>query len=227
MILLNKLFPYACLLCRKTSNTALCSECVKELPWLGSACPICAAPLATDAICGQCQLRKPLFDRTICLARYQLPVSYLIKQFKFHQGLAYGRACSQLLTAKLQEYYRHHTLPEVIIPIPLAKARLRQRGFNQAVELAKPIGKQLHIPLDYKSCLRTRNTLPQTDIAAKARKQNVSDVFAMHNKNHYTHVALIDDVMTTGHTVNECSRVLRQTGIQTIDVWCIARTNHA
>lgn len=121
-------------------------------------------------------------------------------------------------------------MPQIIIPIPLHPRRLRQRGFNQALEIAKPIAKKFHVPLDTAHCQRVRYTEAQTQIPAEHRGSNVKNAFVVDKKffcgenSNISHVAIMDDVVTTGHTVNELSRALRKAGVKTIDVWCCART---
>ncbi len=113
--------------------------------------------------------------------------------------------------------------PELLIPVPLHKHRYRQRQFNQATEIARPISQQLGIPLNLNACVRVRDTKPQFDLPAKQRKKNLRKAFAMKNAIHADHVAIIDDVVTTGNTVNEFAKLVRRSGVGKIDIWSFAR----
>jgi len=144
----------------------------------------------------------------------------MITQLKFSHQLAFANILGTLMA-------RHLSLdkkPNCIIPIPLHKKRLLLRGFNQSLEIAKPIAKRLEIPIDYKSCQRIRHTQPQTEIDAKHRHSNLKNAFQINKKAIPRRVAIIDDVFTTGHTVNELSNTLRKAGVEHIQVWCIAKT---
>lgn len=214
-----------CLLCAAASREHLCTECKTELPWNTHACDRCALPLtnANDNLCGECT-KKPLHcDRTISSFTYSDPVDYWISQFKFQQQLVYGRMLSGLLLETLQTAYAIHPLPQLLLPVPLHRNRLIERGYNQALELAKPISKKLKIPLDYKLAERTRNTAHQTELEYKDRAKNVRRAFSVKPLS-VTHVAVLDDVITTGHTINAFCDALHQAGATQIDVWCVART---
>lgn len=215
-----------CLLCAAPSREHLCAACKTELPWNTLACVRCALPLANthDTTCGECS-NKPLHcDRTISSFTYSDPIDYWISQFKFQQQLVYGRMLSQLLLDTLKTAYAEQPLPQLILPVPLHRKRLIERGYNQALELAKPLSKQLRIPLDYKLAERTRNTAHQTELEFKDRAKNVRRAFTVTQPLPVTHVAVLDDVITTGHTINAFCEALRQVGAKRIDVWCVART---
>lgn len=220
------LFPQCCYLCAKslTSSLMICHDCHCKLPWNISACRQCALPLAAGKQCGACLSDPPAFNRCLTPFRYEAPISTLIVQLKFQQKLG----CARILSQLLHEYIRQQPsyLPECIIPIPLHQQRLRQRGFNQALEIAKPLGKALNIPVLHNACYRRKNTLPQSQLSASARRSNIASAFALRRKTVFQHVAIIDDVMTTGHTVRALSKLLRQEGVETIDIWCCARASH-
>ena len=122
--------------------------------------------------------------------------------------------------------HRKSNLPECIIPVPLHPQRLRVRGFNQALELARIIAKQLNIPLNYSLCQRDKSTPFQSGLSAKQRKQNLKNAFIVTKPHAYKHVAIFDDVVTTGTTVNELAKQLKNSGVETIEVWAIARTQN-
>ena len=223
-------FPFTCILCSEKTmrEIDLCLDCEKNLPWLSHVCIHCAAPLlfTTDSICGAC-LRKPFpFYKTCILFSYTEAIRKLITGLKFQQRLLYANILGNLLAEKLISLYEKEHLPNLIIPVPLYKTRLRERGFNQTMELARPINKKLKIPIDYKSCQRVRSTAAQSTLPANQRASNVSNAFAIQKQQNLLnqHIALLDDVMTTGHTLIELSRALYDAGVKRIDVWCCART---
>jgi ComF family protein len=223
--LLNRLFPPRCRLCDAASHTPrpLCQPCAAELPWLLHGCPQCAYPLAdagTPGRCGRCQRQPPAFDATEALFHYRPPVDYLVKRLKFSGELALAPLLGGLLAARIGR--RTAALPEQLIPVPLHPVRQRERGFNQATELARSLGRCLRIPLATQLCLRRRNTGPQSLLPLTARRLNLRDAFAVRGRC-ALHVAIVDDVMTTGHTANELARALRQAGAERIEVWVIAR----
>lgn len=225
-------FPFTCILCSEKTKREidLCLDCEKNLPWLSHVCIHCATPLIFEKniVCGNC-LKKPFpFYKTCILFSYSKAVRKLITGLKFQQRLLYARILGNLLAERLSLFYYNERLPDLIIPVPLYKVRLRKRGFNQAMELARPIAKKLQIPIDYKSCQRVRNTAAQSTLPANQRYINVKNAFLIKNQQALLidlHVALLDDVMTTGHTLIELSRAFYNAGVKRIDVWCCARTN--
>ena len=207
-------------------GTGLCRDCRNELPWLINACIRCARPLYSadpTATCGHCQRQPPAFDRAIALFHYRPPIDHLVKRFKFAQELAVGSLLSGLLAARLSR--RGGSLPGRILPVPLHPARLRERGFNQATEIARLIGGRLGIAVDDRSCRRKRDTDAQSLLSANARRVNLRNAFTVHRTPDAAHIAIVDDVMTTGHTVNELARVLKQAGVASIEVWVLARAS--
>jgi ComF family protein len=227
---IDRIFPFTCILCSEETKRAidLCLDCEKSLAWLGHACTHCAVPLSppTNTICGAC-LKKPFPFYKICIPfSYTGAIRHLITGLKFHRRLLYATILGNLLAEQIKLDYQKEQFPQLIIPVPLHKKRLRQRGFNQAIEIARPIKKKLKVNIDYKSCFRTRNTLTQSELPANQRRTNVKNAFALHPHTNLSnqHIALLDDVMTTGHTLTELSRILYHAGVKRIDVWCCART---
>jgi len=220
------LFPGHCRLCGSTTRDGpdLCQSCRRDLPWLDTACRQCAQPLHVShahALCGHCQKQPPAFDRTTALFHYRPPVDHLIKRFKFSEELQVGSLLSGMLAARLAE--RDDDLPELLLPVPLHPARLRDRGFNQATEIARHVGRSLEIALDYRSCRRRRNTRAQSLLSPNARRLNLRNAFAISRPLEALHIAIIDDVMTTGHTGNELARTIKQAGATRVEIWVIAR----
>jgi ComF family protein len=186
-------------------------------------CPRCALPLTASAPqCGECLQREPGFSCAFVPFVYGHPIDLLVTRFKFGRNLAAGRVLAQLW---LDEYRSTQSeMPDAIVPVPLHRSRLRERGFNQALELAEPLSAALGIPLRSDWLARSRATAAQSDLDAVARRRNLRGAFDVTNVSAVpSHVALVDDVMTTGTTVRECARVLRGTGIARVDVWAIAR----
>lgn len=223
--IIDWLLPVHCVVCYQVNCHYFCAACLAELPWVTQSCTRCARALPAIQeimICGECLIDPPPFERNITLFRYEFPVVSLITQLKFRKQLLIGKAFGSLLANSISMHYCTDELPQCVIPVPLHSKRLQQRGYNQALEIGRPI-KKLGIPLDFLSVKRTVMTAPQTLIERKDRKRNVANAFDVVDKFNYEHVALLDDVVTTGSTVEEIARVLRKYGVRRIDLWCIAR----
>ncbi len=217
------LLPLKCLLCGApgANGIDLCADCAGELPRNTSCCARCALPLAIPAaLCGECQRRPPPWDAAWAPFRYAWPLDRLESRYKFGRDLAAGR----VLAAMWQAEPRPLELPDLILPVPLHRGRLRQRGYNQALELAKPLARALNIPLQNDLLQRHRATPAQTELDAVTRRRNMHGAFALRAGVALpTYVAILDDVMTTGATLAECARVLKRAGVQRVDVWALAR----
>ena len=221
------LYPASCAVCGFDSDTAheICGQCRDSLPYNTPACKRCALPLAfesDDAICGQCLNSAPAFNQAFSLLQYISPTDLLIQAMKFNGKLRFANLLGKLLADALSER-KSISLPQVILPVPLHPSRQRDRGFNQALEIARPVSKVLKIPLNFKSCIRTRPTVAQSTLNAKKRRANIRGAFKMTENLHVQHAAIIDDVITTGQTVNEMAHTLKQQGVENIEVWSIAR----
>lgn len=227
---LKKIRSGTCLLCEEPTyrRLDLCKTCEVELPYLTHACVQCALPLPPqneDKYCGVC-LQAPLEAyQVFSTFIYSLPIDRLIMELKFKHRLTAAAVLGQLMVTRIEQIYQVRTYPEVIIPIPLHSGRLRERGFNQALELARPISRALSIPLDYRRCFRVKQTAAQTGLSAKERAKNVKHAFTVQKPFSFDHVCLIDDVCTTGHTAMALAKVLFQSGVKTVDVWCCARAS--
>jgi len=219
--LYSNLLPIPCRLCgAHCQHHALCDACINDLPLLGPACPRCAMPTPQAQLCGQC-LTKPLEqDLSFSLFRYQDPLKRLLADFKYHDKVYLAQLFAELMVKPLNT----RALPQLLIPIPLHSKRLRQRGYNQSLELAKTLSKHLSIPLSKHTLTKTINTPPQASLPFKQRKTNIQRAFSLTDENIPAHIALIDDVLTTGHTANAAAKLLRQKGVETIELWTIART---
>ncbi|MBI4357599.1 MAG: ComF family protein [Gammaproteobacteria bacterium] len=221
-----QVFPFRCVLCLKKSDQSrdLCVACQKELPWLETICERCSVPLPSSGICGQCLRHPPSFRMVKALWSYEGEVKQLISELKFNHKRMVGRLMGELLAEAFTEFYSKDSLPQGIVPVPLHPARLRQRGYNQAEELAVAIARKVGRPLELKGCMRVRHTESQASLPFAKRTQNVANAFRCRAPFVYTHVAVVDDVVTTAGTVEQVARALSQQGVQCVDVWCCART---
>ena len=220
------LFPLQCRLCDAAVGVGLnlCPACREELPWLGAHCSRCACPLPAahpDTPCGRCQRRPPAFDSATALFHYRPPVDHLIKRLKFSHELGLSPLLAGLLAQRLTN--RNTPLPGLLVPVPLHRARLQERGFNQATELARRLGRTLGIRHGPRLCTRHRNTRPQSLLPATARRLNLRNAFSISGTLPAAHVAIVDDVMTSGHTCDELARTLKCAGAEYVEVWVIAR----
>lgn len=220
----------SCLLCNETSDSLLpiCTACETELPWLGDHCQTCALPLpAAGLTCGHCLQLPPAFEQVIAPWTYSFPIDSLITRFKHSAKWPFGRLLGELLAQYLQHRFEDDLQrADALIPVPLANRRLRKRGFNQAAMLAKWLGVSLDIPCDERLLLRTQDTDAQQDLNADARRKNLRNAFALTPDAVIKgrHLALVDDVLTTGATAQALARLLMDAGAARVDVYCLART---
>ena len=215
--------PWRCLLCADAGaqGVDLCPACIAEFPRNTHCCARCALPLPLSApLCGQCQRKAPQWDAAWAPFRYAWPLDRLETRFKFGRDLAAGRVLSTLWEREAQRLL----LPKLIVPVPLHTQRLRERGYNQSFELAKPLARALNVPCRHDVLLRVRHTGAQTILNATERRRNLNAAFALHEGIELPpHVALLDDVFTTGATLAECTKVLKRAGVTRVDVWALAR----
>jgi len=220
-------YPKVCLLCNDVGHNDLdlCLRCFQRLPWINHACPRCALPLPTssESICGTCNRRKLFFDRAFCAFLFEGFVRDAIYEFKFNNKLNQGKLLAQLLLYQITQ--NRLEIPDIIIPVPLYKKRITKRGYNQALEIARLVGKGINCEVSFKDIYRNRETSVQMDLPAKRRYKNVKDAFTLSDdhKLDNKHICILDDVMTTGNTVNEVAKCIQNTSVKKIDVWCIAR----
>lgn len=216
------LFP-ECHCCRKpiTPDRYLCATCQQKMPVTPYACKVCAAALPDDtqSLCGACIKQMPDFDASIAAYRFDQPVAGWIKAFKFSRQLQHVPVLADALLQAVQG----QGMPDLLLPIPLHRTRLRERGFNQSLELARYLSRHLSVAVDAHSLCRQRETKPQSGLKARQRQRNVREAFQVVKPIAAKHVALIDDVMTSGATVSEAAYVLKQAGVERVDVWVVAR----
>lgn len=217
--------PLTCVLCHRSASTQdLCDACHHELPILSHSCPRCARELSVSLQCGDCLKHSPPFDRTYALFSYQDKVKQLILNLKFQRALVNAQILGELLAQKIRmDWYLNQVLPDTIIPVPLHRKRLTERGFNQALEIARPIARSLRIPIDWQSCQRIKHTAAQATLEAGKRSENIKHAFLIQQNFSGKHIAVLDDVITTGQTMTEFTSLLKKAGAAKIDVWCCAR----
>lgn len=221
---LGALLPASCRLCGAEGQHGreLCSGCEHDLPWNTTPCRRCGMALAKAAgdktVCGRCLRRPPAFHSVVAPFIYTAPLDRLIHAFKFRGDLAAGRLLSELLQPAVATRQ-----VDLVLPVPLHPVRIRRRGFNQALELARHLRRHLGIPLAPDLLVRSRDTPSQHELPAKARRANIRGAFQIRHPLPATRVAVIDDVLTTGHTAGEIARTLRRAGAEHVEIWVVAR----
>ncbi len=219
------LLPATCILCDRAGVVGrdLCGGCAAELPFISAACERCAIPLPQTGVCGQCQQSPPSFDAARALFHYREPLDQLIKGLKFSGKLHNARLLGTLMAE--QWLPTADARPDAIVPVPLHPARLRQRGFNQALELARPLARALQVPLLPQLCQRLRDTAPQLGQDARARRRNLKGAFAVSALANIKSVVVVDDVMTTGSTAELLAKALKRAGVERVELWVCARAD--
>jgi len=217
---LQRLLPaQPCLLCGALSgDCAWCGACDAALPYMAALhCPRCALPTPNGGICGHCLRHAPQFDRAFAVFSYAFPVDKLIQALKYGEKLVLVNGLADRLATRMT------VRPDCIVAMPLHTSRLRERGFNQSLELARRVANRLAIPLLPHACTRVRDTPPQSSLTWKDRDKNVRRAFACAQDLGEKHVAVIDDVMTSGASLNQMAIALRAAGAREISVGVVAR----
>lgn len=217
----RRILPPACVLCGDVAQgSGLCAGCRADLPWhTAPRCPQCALPTPDGALCGACLRHPPAFDQTHAALVYRFPLDRMIPRLKYHGQLAIAPALGTCLAESVAEAMR----PDRVVPMPLHPARIRERGFNHASEIARSVARRLGLPLDLDSCHRIRDTPPQMQLKHDARRRNVRGAFACATRLDGERIAIVDDVMTTGSSLNELAAVLKRAGAAAVDCWVLAR----
>lgn len=226
-------FRQNCFLCASnhTKKHGLCQACLNDLPWLPvSSCPQCGLS-ANGQICGQCISSPPDFDVTHAVFLYAYPIDAMIQRYKYNETLSLSHTFGQLISEKIGLINNFGDI-DLIIPMPMHPTRLKQRGFNQAHEIAKVLNKHLcknkSDKLDYKSVTRQTLTPPQASLPLKERVKNIKGAFKVYPQKpsqfEKKKIAIVDDVMTTGASLNELAKTLKQAGATHVECWVIART---
>lgn len=222
---MQQIWASPCLLCGEHTKAAsgVCLPCRQDLPWHNAdVCQRCALPLpnSTTTLCGQCINLAPAFTHTHAVFRYAFPINKILQAYKYQERLT----IAQFFAHSCLETQSRPSLASYLIPMPLHPSRLQSRGFNQSLEIARQLSRAWDIPLDKHSCHRIKNTPPQASLTLKARVKNVTNAFACRGNFHGQHVLVIDDVMTTGASLNELSKTLLNAGAASVSGLVMART---
>jgi len=209
----------------------ICENCYRDLPWNHNHCQRCQLPMDNSGkenrlICGLCLQQAPSFR--VCLAplRYEAPIQGIIQHFKYSNQRYLGQLMSGLLVDEIRDYYSANEipLPKILMPVPLHQTKRKQRGFNQAEDIADFLGRSLGLSVDRKSLIKARPTEAQASLSKSDRTKNLRDSFRIKPLQHWESIALIDDVMTTMATAEYLSALLLAAGAKEVHVWCLART---
>ncbi len=220
------LFPPRCLVCGKrgANGKDICPSCLRQLPENTPSCSRCAQPLpssqAAGSMCGSCARKEPPFRKIIAPWRYATPLDELIQALKFRGKLPAGRLLGELLAERIATESR----PELLVPIPRHERQLRKHGLNQSSEITRFLSRASGIPWSPWLLTKIRETAAQHKLPRRRRLNNLKDCFAFDNQGDYRHIAVIDDIVTTGATAREAALALKKAGVRTVDIWAIART---
>lgn len=216
------LLPQDCFLCGAASrDELLCAACGGDLPRLpASCCPVCALPTPRGETCGACLKSPPHFDATLSCFSYAFPVDQLVQALKYQHRLV---VCGYLADALLELSPVPPVPADLLLALPLSAQRLRERGFNQALEIARPLARRLGLPLPIDGYRRVVDTAPQASLPWQERHKNMQGAFECELDLSGKAVIVIDDVMTTGATLNEFARILKKHGAAKVTNWLVAR----
>lgn len=226
------LFPGCCVLCGSESDRVidLCYHCESDLPHNNQCCIRCSIPLINNdqsgTLCGECIAHPPIFDQCLAPLRYEFPVSALISRYKYQGHFCSGAVLADILLTKLfkDQIRDQNKKPDLIVPVPLHRQRQFFRGFNQSQWLAQYLSRELNVPVDAYLLKRCRKTPPQQGLKRKQRQKNLKGAFQVNRPIEGKHIALVDDVVTTGSTVSELAQLLKKAGATKVEIWCLART---
>ncbi len=219
--MLRAALPQTCALCAAPAGTALvCAACDRALQRLSPGCPQCALPSTHGGLCGQCLAAPPAFDLSRGAFVYAFPLDRLVQAFKYQGTLAWAGWFAQAMLAQRAQ----PPAADVLIPVPLAPGRQRERGFNQALEIARPLARRTGIPLLAGAAIRVRETPAQASLPWAERATNIRGAFASAADLTGLRVLVVDDVMTTGASLEEFARTLKRAGAASVENWVVART---
>lgn len=225
------LLPAQCALCGIGCPQVLCPPCrAQYLGQLRHRCRQCANPLAdidVATLCGRCLHQRPAYDATVTAFDYAAPVDQLLLQLKFGARLALAPLLAELLHVAIQQQPTWEA-PQLLCPVPLGPARLAERGFNQALEIARPLARLQDVHLQPRLALRVRETRAQSGVAPQERQANLAHAFAIAPEHgallQGCHVGIVDDVMSSGHTVNALATACKRAGAAKVSILVVART---
>lgn len=217
-----------CLLCgADVTGAPLCPGCLADLPRLPEhRCPVCALPTPMGEICGGCLKHPPAFDSTRAVFQYAYPLDALLQHYKYGQGLHLAGFLAEQLAAEITTGITMgiDSRPDLVIPMPLHPRRLKERGYNQAGEIAKRLAHRLDLPLAITACTRAKDAPPQASLPLKERRKNIRGAFECKADLSGKRIALIDDVMTTGASLSELAKAVKKAGATEVEAWVVART---
>ncbi|ARU32795.1 hypothetical protein CAP31_01690 [Sulfuriferula sp. AH1] len=219
----RNLLPQHCLLCTaEAGHAALCPSCIAELPLHPApACPICAYPTLSDEVCGACLAHRPAYHCSIAAYTYAFPLNQLVRALKYHHQFAVIDTLIAPLLARIDA--SAEPLPDAIIAMPLHRNRLKERGFNQSQQLARAIAGKLQLPMLDHACQRSRDTPPQAALPLKERQRNIRNAFTCDSSVTGKRIAIVDDVMTSGGTLDSLARAIMAAGAIEVQCWVVAR----
>jgi ComF family protein len=220
----NVLLARACVLCGQASDAGrICGQCQRVLPWNDTFCECCGQALLAaqppGVVCEVCQAERPPYDKARAPLIYDFPVDDVIKAIKFKRQLWYVPAFAELLLQTMQSEFAE---VDALLPVPLHRWRQMQRGFNQAMELCRPLRNATGLPI-ITEVVRSRATIAQTGLNAAERKRNLKNAFVLSGKTGSRHPLIIDDVITTGETCAQLARELLRAGAKSVRVLTVAR----
>lgn len=225
-----------CLFCDETTynNEAVCSPCYQDLPWNIHHCSQCALPLPAlqmtnqkhpiSMVCGECISIPPPFTSTVASFCYAAPIDKAIQQLKYNHKQYFASIFANFLATRIHQQYQDSSLPCCLIPVPMHKRKLKERGFNQAQLISKKLSQLLAIPTNASMLQKIKSTPAQTRLNKRERTRNLKGAFILTGSVVGQHIALVDDVVTTRATSDLLSQLLMDAGAKRVDVWCIART---
>jgi ComF family protein len=213
--------PPACQLCGDPGvGPEICLGCYRDLPRARYPCPTCARPCSVPGSCVECVSRPPVFARATATFVYGFPVDRMIRRLKYRGRLPHARLLGELLGHAVR---RFKTPPAAIVPVPLHRRRLRQRGFNQAREIAAAVARVTALPLRDRLCARRLDTPPLWSLDPSRRRSELTQAFECRDTPP-PRVAIVDDVLTTGATATSLATILRRAGALHVEVWAVARS---
>ena len=218
-VLLDAVLPEGCQLCAEpVRGIPICAGCRDDLPWISTACPRCGRPVPWPTTCGSCLSQPPPWQAAVVPFAWGFPVDRLVGRFKYAGALHHGRLLGMLLAGAVAG-----RAVDALVPVPLHPARLAERGYNQAAEIARPVGRRLGVPVRASLCRRVRATPAQAGLPADVRRGNPAGAFSAARGCDGLHLAVVDDVLTTGATAAAVTRCLRRAGAAGVEVWAVAR----
>lgn len=220
--------PAKCRFCASSlspefSNIGACQLCIADLPWNSPCCSRCAEPLnVANALCARCQKKPPQFDQIVAPLKLITPVNQLVYGMKYHAQFSSVQFLAHILAGEIQA--RRQEKPDLLIPVPLYKRRLRKRGYNQSLLLAKKLSDALHIPLEADAVIRVKESKDLIGQTAAQRRKQLKGVFQARREFTGQNICVVDDVVTSTATANEMAKICKKAGATTVTVWACART---